>query len=380
MLASYGGMGAQIVTPVRDGDGSCSGSSPCTTSAVPASGPSASSRSRGTGRPGRRIAGDACRSRLDRPDRGIDGHPDRRRASQVRSSSARSTATTGSGPTSMPVASIDPGEELELELRDGMDGALSPSSDSGVAGDRRFRHQPPLTGPIEVRGAAPGDVLVVTPRRIVPDGFGTTAVVPGFGVLGDLFDSYFLVLWEIADGVARSEQMPGIAIQGHPFLGCVAVAPSQELLERATARERVLAALRSVRARARSRALRSRPWSRTRHTRCGRSRRARTVAISTWLRCARAAALLLPVHVPGALLSIGDMHFAQGEGEVCGTAIEVAGDRHRGRLAAPGRHGCAGARRSPRSSTSRRPARPRVPAFRRSGSRSTTMAPTATWT
>ena len=34
--------------------------------------------------------------------------------------------------------------------------------------------------------------------------------------------------------------------------------------------------------------------------------------------------LLLPVHVPGALLSVGDAHFAQGEGEVCGTAIEVA--------------------------------------------------------
>ena len=34
--------------------------------------------------------------------------------------------------------------------------------------------------------------------------------------------------------------------------------------------------------------------------------------------------LLLPVHVPGALLSVGDVHFAQGEGEVCGTAIEVA--------------------------------------------------------
>ena len=58
---------------------------------------------------------------------------------------------------------------------------------------------------------------------------------------------------------------------------------------------------------------------------CARSRHVRRAATSTSRKRARAATLFLPVDVPGALLSLGDVHFAQGDGEVCGTAIEVAG-------------------------------------------------------
>lgn len=223
-----------------------------------------------------------------------------------------------------PVASIEPGEQLELELRDGMDGALSPSSDSGSLQSVDFDANHPLTGPIEIRGAAPGDLLVVTPRRIVPDGFGTTAVVPGFGVLGDLFDDYYLVRWEIGDGIARSQQMPGIAIHGRPFLGCVAVAPSVELLERATAREAALARSGAfvLEPEVRSAVPAVEPYA---------SHALRTIPPREnggnldVAQVREGSRLLLPVHVPGAQLSIGDMHFAQGEGEVCGTAIEVAG-------------------------------------------------------
>ena len=67
------------------------------------------------------------------------------------------------------------------------------------------------------------------------------------------------------------------------------------------------------------------PSSRTRRRRCARSRRARRAATSTSRRRARARRVFLPVDVPGALLSLGDVHFAQGDGEVCGTAIEVHG-------------------------------------------------------
>ena len=223
-----------------------------------------------------------------------------------------------------PVASIDPGEEVELELRDGMDGALTPASDSGALESVDFNTNHPLTGPVEIRGAAPGDVLVVTPTRIVPDGFGTTAVVPGFGVLGDVFQSYFLVVWEVVDGVARSEQMPGIAIHGRPFLGCVAVAPSQELLERATAREAALARTGAF-------VLEPEPLSAVPAVEPYASNALRTIPPREnggnldVAQVREGSRLLLPVHVPGALLSIGDMHFAQGEGEVSGTAIEIAG-------------------------------------------------------
>src|SRR2546430_4260645 len=127
-----------------------------------------------------------------------------------------------------------------VDLRDGMDGQLDRDSDSSTLQSVDLGANHPLTGPVEVRGARPGDLLVVEIDRIEAAAYGASAVLPGFGLLGDLFEDPFLVHWEIADGVARSAQLPGIAIRGRPFLGCVAVAPSVELFESATAREQAL--------------------------------------------------------------------------------------------------------------------------------------------
>jgi formamidase len=221
------------------------------------------------------------------------------------------------------VAVIDPGEELVAELRDGMDGGLGPHGGSSSLADLDLGSNHPLTGPIEVRGACPGDVLVVELLALEPTGSGASAVIPGFGLLGDQFEQPYLVHWDIAGGVARSTQLPGVAIRGRPFLGCVAVAPSIELLELATAREAALAAaggfvLQPSRGGASppvepyaSHALRTIP---------PRENGGNLDLPQVRVGCR----LLLPVHVPGALLSLGDAHFAQGEGESCGTAIEVA--------------------------------------------------------
>ncbi len=222
-----------------------------------------------------------------------------------------------------PIATIDPGEEIELELRDGMDGQLSPSSNSSSLNAIDLDANHPLTGPIAVRGTRPGDVLVVTPRRIEPDRFGTTAVIPGFGVLGDLFAEPYLVRWRIEDGVARSPELPGIAIRGRPFLGCVAVAPSRQLFADAARREEALAGRGAVvlGPQARSAVPAQEPYA---------SHALRTIPPREnggnldVAQVREGSRLLLPVHVPSALMSVGDVHFAQGEGEVCGTAIEVA--------------------------------------------------------
>src|SRR5437763_15704117 len=125
-----------------------------------------------------------------------------------------------------PIAVIEPGEEIELELRDGMDGQLTADSDAATLRSIDLDANHPLTGPIEIRGAQPGDVLVVSPRRIECDHFGTTAVIPGFGLLGDLFTEPFLVRWYIEGGLARSPDLPQAVIRGQPFLRCIAVAPS----------------------------------------------------------------------------------------------------------------------------------------------------------
>ncbi|HET6867032.1 MAG TPA: acetamidase/formamidase family protein [Solirubrobacteraceae bacterium] len=222
-----------------------------------------------------------------------------------------------------PIATIDPGEEIELELRDGMDGQLTASSDSAALKTIDLDANHPLTGPIEINGARPGDLLVVTPRRIEPDGFGATAVIPGFGLLGDLFTEHFLVRWRIEDGMARSEEMPGIAIRGRPFLGCVAVAPSKELFAAAARREQALADRGGpvLPPESRSAVPAQEPYA---------SQALRTIPPREnggnldVAQASEGSRLLFPVHVPGALLSVGDAHFAQGEGEVCGTAIEVA--------------------------------------------------------
>ncbi|MGN6866892.1 MAG: acetamidase/formamidase family protein [Solirubrobacteraceae bacterium] len=223
-----------------------------------------------------------------------------------------------------PIATIDPGQTIELELRDGMDGQLSASSDSAALKTIDLDANHPLTGPIAINGARPGDVLVVTPIRIEPDRFGATAVIPGFGLLGDLFTEPYLVRWRIEDGVARSDDMPGIAIRGRPFLGCVAVAPSGELFAEAARREQALADRGAVvlGPEPRSAIPRQEPYA---------SQALRTIPPREnggnldVAQVREGSRLLLPVHVPGALLSVGDMHFAQGEGEVCGTAIEIAG-------------------------------------------------------
>jgi formamidase len=222
-----------------------------------------------------------------------------------------------------PVATIEPGEELVLELRDGMDGQLAALADARPLEPLELDANHPLTGPIEVRGARPGDVLVVEPRRIEPAGFGTTAVIPGFGVLGDLFTELFVVRWEIADGVARSGDLPGVAIGGRPFLGCVAVAPSPQLLAEATRREAALAERGGA-------VLGPEPRLAVPASEPYASRALRTIPPREnggnldVAQVTEGSRVLLPVHVPGALLSVGDAHFAQGEGECCGTAIEIA--------------------------------------------------------
>ena len=181
----------------------------------------------------------------------------------------------------------------------------------------------PLTGPVEVRGAAPGDVLVVdAAARIVPDGFGTTAVVPGFGLLGDLFR----VVLPGAVGDRGRGRALGADCPGSPSAAARSSAASRSLRRRscstrATAREAALA---------RTGRLCSRPQPRSAVPAVEpyASNALRTIPPREnggnldVAQVREGSRLLLPVHVPGALLSIGDMHFAQGEGEGSATAIE----------------------------------------------------------
>ena len=220
-----------------------------------------------------------------------------------------------------PLASVAPGEEVTFETRDGLDGQLTRESTHVDVGRLDLGLGHPLTGPVRVEGARPGDVLEVEFVAFQSDDFGTTAVIPGFGYLADAFPDPYLVKWEIADGRARSPELPGVAVPGAMFAGVVGVAPSPERIEAFRAREQRLGDIgqpvadpfpERAKPAAAADGIRTIPPRET-----GGNMDARQLVVGS--------RLWLPVDVPGALFSIGDLHFAQGDGEVCGTAIEVAG-------------------------------------------------------
>jgi formamidase len=218
------------------------------------------------------------------------------------------------------VASAEPGDEVTFELRDARDGTLNRSSshDALLATDA-LAH--PLTGPLEVRGAEPGDVLEVEIAGYETDDFGWTGIWPGSGFLGDLFERPFLAKWELAAGVARSAELPGVAVTAGVFAGVIGVAPSRELFERALAREERLAGEGGL-VDLPSGDLAAPPSAADGLRTYPPRENGGNMDIRDLVPGSR---LFLPVLVPGALLSIGDLHFAQGDGEVCISAIETGG-------------------------------------------------------
>jgi formamidase len=215
-----------------------------------------------------------------------------------------------------PVASVDPGEEVTFEVRDSRDRLIRRDSDhEDLLSVPAIAH--PLTGPLEVTGAERGDVLELQVVAYETDDFGWTAIWPGSGFLGDLFDRPFLTRWDLSGGVARSEQLPGVAVPACVHAGTIGVAPSVELFERARSREDAIGTVNPPAAEdawppEAADGLRTYPPREN-----GGNMDIRDLGPG--------ARLWLPVHVPGALLSVGDLHFAQGDGEVCISAIETGG-------------------------------------------------------
>jgi acetamidase/formamidase len=145
-----------------------------------------------------------------------------------------------------------------------------------------------MTGPIWVNGAEPGDVLEVRLNAISPRlAMGFNAIRPGWGALTERFGEGHLrfVSLDLEQGVAEFPEGSGIKIPIRPIFGIMGVATP--------------AVQSSVPPGAYG----------------GNIDNPELVAGST---------LYLPVFLPGALFSIGDGHAAQGDGEVCGTAIETS--------------------------------------------------------
>ena len=220
-----------------------------------------------------------------------------------------------------PIAAIAPGEEIRLETEEGLAAQLTRESTHADAGKLNLGLGHPLSGPVYVEGAEPGQTLEVEFVSYESAEFGVTAVIPGFGFLADLFTEPYVVKWDIADGIAWSEELPGVTVPDEMFAGVVGVAPSHERMEAFRTREEQL--------RDRGQPVADPlPEAAVPPEAAGglRTIPPRELGGNMDVRQLVAGSRLwLPVDVPGALFSIGDLHFAQGDGEVCGTAIEIAG-------------------------------------------------------
>lgn len=225
-------------------------------------------------------------------------------------------------PDIAPILRVAPGEPVLLETRDAADGQIRP----GMTLQDLRRHDPavahPLTGPVFVEGAVPGDTLEIVFDDIVPEKHGFTRIYPDRGFLRDWFDCDFLVHWEMADGFARSEQIPGVRIPESSFMGTAGVAPSHAQLREWTRREADWAAAGGIVAQPDRR-------DAVPATEPVASEGLRTIpprengGNADIKQLTRGSRLYLPVAVPGALFSAGDAHYAQGDSECCITAIEM---------------------------------------------------------
>jgi acetamidase/formamidase len=185
-----------------------------------------------------------------------------------------------------PVLTVAPGQTVEFDVFDAAGGQLSPLSTVDDVVRMDFGKINPVCGPVFIDGAQAGDILEVRLLGFEPSGWGWTANIPGFGLLADDFKDPALRLWTYEPATlapALCGQWGRVPLK--PFAGTIGVAPAEAGLHSIVPPRRV-----------------------------GGNMDVRDLAAGSVLH--------LPVEVAGALFSVGDTHAAQGDGEVCGTAIE----------------------------------------------------------
>jgi formamidase len=224
-------------------------------------------------------------------------------------------------PDIAPIVEIGEGEEVALETRDALDGQLKPGTTVAdfPALDAGAVH--PLTGPVFVKGAQPGDILEIEFTDIIAQPVAFSAIIPGLGFLRDVMTEPFLAHWQLRDGWATSAEIPGVRIPGAPFMGVSGVAPSAEKLAEWTVREQRVIDKGGL-------AFPPDPAGAVPTGPCGiaglRTLPPRENGGNFDVKqLTKGSKLFLPVFKEGGLFSTGDGHFAQGDGEVCVTAVEM---------------------------------------------------------
>lgn len=188
-----------------------------------------------------------------------------------------------------PALTVDSGSEISFDLLDGGSNQITATSDITAVQNFDVSRGDPAFGPVYINSASPGDVLKVEFLSLKPADYGWTACLPGsfeFGLLADEYPEASLKIWDLSKGEDFAVFKEGIHVPIKPFLGVVGVARGEE----------------------------------------GEFSTIPPYETGGNIDCkyiTQGSVLYLPVKVPGALFSCGDGHAAQGDGEVCGTAIET---------------------------------------------------------
>ncbi|MEM6431884.1 MAG: acetamidase/formamidase family protein, partial [Deinococcota bacterium] len=175
-----------------------------------------------------------------------------------------------------PVQEISPGDTVSFATIDASGGQLHSGSTTADVPNLDFANVNPVTGPIYITGAEPGDALAVTIKDLSPSGWGWTANIPGFGLLANDFSNPYLNIWSFDKNATKATFRDGISVPLKAFPGTIGVAPAESGLHSV------------VPPRA-----------------CGGNLDIRDLSVGT--------TLYLPVQVAGALFSVGDTHAAQGD-------------------------------------------------------------------
>ena len=188
------------------------------------------------------------------------------------------------GPEMHPVLEVDSGAVVTFETHDCFSGQIQTESDLVTEID--FSRVNPATGPVSVRGAEPGDSLVVEILDIRPGPQGVATIIPEFGQLIDIVESPVTKVLPVQDGIVHFNEE--IRFPVRPMVGVVGVATGGEDITNAMPGQH------------------------------GGNLDDHLHGIGT--------KIFFPVRQPGGMFGVGDMHASMGDGEICGTGVEIAGE------------------------------------------------------
>jgi amidase len=188
------------------------------------------------------------------------------------------------GPDLQPVLEVEPGDVVTFETNDCFSGQIRSEDDLVTSID--FSRVNSATGPVAVKGAEPGDSLVAEILDVRPIEWGVATLIPGFGQLIDQVQAPLTRLFEVKDGMIRQNER--ISFPARPMVGVVGVATDGETLSNGLAGKH------------------------------GGN-------LDDHLH-GKGAKIFFPVRQPGGMFAVGDMHASMGDGEICFTGVEIAGE------------------------------------------------------